>query len=231
MAEGGEASTTKDDGAAATASVKRESLNGRWIVDKSRSHLMSDYLRVMDVPDMAIQAHEKGEQETDTFHTISIDGDTVKIIKRSRVNDDVVLLLEMGKEKTEMLRAWSTDRSIKNPEQRPKKAIATSDDPGKHLKVETKLLTVNGMAHVIDTRRLVEEPVEGDEGATRNVIVQEIVITNEVTGATNTTTRYFLPYEGILEGEEESPVYGNGKAAGDDGDGDDLDGDKDNMDD
>ena len=199
---------------------------------------MSDYLRVMDVPSDAIQAHEKGEQETDTYHTITLSDDnkTVRIVKRSRVNDDVVVELEIGKEKTEMLRAWSTDRSIKNPEQRPYVAIATTEDPGKHLKIENKLLTVNGMAHVIDTRKLVQEEIalhdsthggegDGEQSAdakpkaepvnengtassdTRSVIVQELVITNEVTGATHTTTRYFVPYDGKLEGEDESPAY------------------------
>ena len=219
--------------AAAPPPIKRTSLNGRWVVDKGRSQLMSDFLRVMDVPSDAIQAHEKGEQETDTYHTITLSEDnaTVRIVKRSRVNDDVVVELEIGKEKTEMLRAWSTDRSIKNPEKRPKKAIATTEDPGKHLKIENKLLTVNGMAHVIDTRRLVQEDVAVSDSApggptadsksksesviedemkssdSCSVIIQELVITNEVTGATHTTTRYFVPYDGKLEGEDESPAY------------------------
>mmetsp|Transcript_21140 Transcript_21140/g.50241 ORF Transcript_21140/g.50241 Transcript_21140/m.50241 type:complete len:278 (+) Transcript_21140:36-869(+) len=237
--------------AGAPPPIKRTSLNGRWVVDKSRSQLMSDYLRVMDVPSDAIQAHEKGEQETDTYHTITLSDDNtaVRIVKRSRVNDDVVVELEIGKEKTEMLRAWSTDRSIKNPEKRPKKAIATTDDPGKHLKIENNLLTVNGMAHVIDTRKLVQEEVavpdsapggEGDGGPsadakpksesvngngtkssdTRSVIVQELVITNEVTGATHTTTRYFVPYDGKLEGEDESPAYNTSLNTGKNNDGD-----------
>ena len=193
---------------------------------------MTPYLQTMNVPDMAIQAHEKGELETDTYHTITLTDKHVKIVKRSRVNDDVVVELELGNEKTEMLRAWSTDRSIKNPENRPKTALATTEDPGKHLRIENSLVTVNGLARVVDTKRLVQEEVKIDDAGsgetnddtvtvddigdtttrckTRSVLIQELVITNDVTGATNTTTRYFLPYNGKLEGEYESPAYALG---------------------
>lgn len=173
---------------------------------------MRAYLETMKVPDMAIEAHEKGESDFETYQTIYLTDTAVKIVKRSRVNDDVVVELTLGEEKTEWLRAWSTDRSVKNPEQRPKKALATTEDPGVHLKIQNSLLTVNGMAHVTDTKRLVQEEVDNDgavvEGGTRSVLVQELVITNEMTGATNTTTRYFLPFDGKLEGEDESPAYG-----------------------
>jgi hypothetical protein len=148
---------------------------------------MRGYLETLEVPELAIQAHEKGESETDTYHNIEITRTTVKIIKRSRVNNDLTVNLTFGEEFVEYLQ----------PDNRPKKQMATTEDPGKHLKIESSLLTVNGMAHVTDTKRLVQE-----KDGTASVLVQELTITNPQTGKSNTTTRYFNPHDGPIDGED-----------------------------
>ena len=68
--------------------TKRETLDGVWKLDKNRGEWsMRGYLETLNVNELAIQAHEKGETEHDTFHTITINGDDIKIVKRSRVNN------------------------------------------------------------------------------------------------------------------------------------------------
>ena len=111
------------------------------------------------------------------------------------MNNDHVVELTMGEEKVQHLQ----------PGDRPKKSTATSDDHKTHLMVTSSLLTMNGMAHVTDVKRLVNEPTPegstdgGATGETRSVLVQELTITNEQTKQSNTTTRYFNPYTGNLE--------------------------------
>jgi hypothetical protein len=167
--------------------MKRDTLNGVWKLDRNRGEWsMSNYLRAMNVNDLAIQAHEKGESETDTYHTIEVSPTHVNITKRSRVNNDLVVNLTIGEELVEYLQ----------PDNRPKKQLATTDDPGKHIKIVSSLLTVNGMAHVTDIKRLVQEKDD-----TVSVLVQELTITNE-DGISNTTTRYFNPHDGPIDGEE-----------------------------
>ena len=218
--------------------VYRDSLNGSWILDKNRGDWsMRGYLETLNVPELAIQANEKGENELDTIHTIEITSTTtsegikkesgpieeedddeeqqeqqhsnnkVKIIKRSRVNNDLIVELILGKESIEYLK----------PDDRPKKQIATSDDLigcKTNLKIVSTLLTVNGMAHVTDTKRLIQEgkintsedgpeaPMNSEQEETnsnskksRSVLVQELTITNPETKNTHTTTRYFNPCE------------------------------------
>jgi hypothetical protein len=216
----------------------RDSLNGSWILDKNRGDWsMRGYLETLNVPELAIQANEKGENELDTIHTIEItstktsegikkeSGSTeedddddeeeeqqhhnnkVKIIKRSRVNNDLIVELILGKESIEYLK----------PDDRQKKQIATSDDKT-NLKIVSSLLTVNGMAHVTDTKRLIQEETTTTEkesedngleaikseietnnsnsnSKSRSVMVQELTITNPETKNTHTTTRYFNPCE------------------------------------
>ena len=157
--------------------LKRDDLNGGWILDKSRGEWsMRGYLETLNVPELAIQANEKGETELDTVHVIELSEEKVKITKRSRVNNNLVLELVFGKEVVEYLK----------PDERPKKQLATTEDPGQHLKIESSLLTVNGMAHVVDIKRLVQE----DKGS---VLIQELTITNPESQKSYTTTRYFNP--------------------------------------
>ena len=167
---------------------KRNTLAGNWILDKSRGEWsMRGYLETMHVNELAIQAHEKGEQEYDTIHAITFPDfnfDKVRIMKRSRVNNDLVVELTLGEESVQYLK----------PDDRPKKALATSEDPGRHLKIESSLLTMNGMAHVTDIKRLVQE---GD----LSLLVQELTIVNTETSQSKTTVRYFVPYHGRLEPE------------------------------
>lgn len=163
--------------------MPRDSLNGVWILDKNRvGWSMRGYLECLNVNELAIQAHEKGESEYDTYHTISLDSSKVTIIKRSRVNNDLKVELEMGKEHVEYLK----------PENRPKKSIATSADGKTQLEIKSSLLTVNGMAHVVDKKFLEKE---GDT----TILVQELQITNGQTRKSHKTTRYFLPFDGVLE--------------------------------
>lgn len=160
-------------------SVTRYTLNGSWILDKSRGEWsMRGYLETLNVPELAIQANEKGENELDTVHAIELDDKKVKIAKRSRVNNNLVVELTFGDELIEYLK----------PDERPKKQLATTEDSGKHLKIVSSLLTVNGMAHVTDIKRLVQE-------SKGSVLVQELIITNPESNKTHTTTRYFNPCE------------------------------------
>jgi len=158
--------------------TKRDSLNGSWILDKSRGEWsMRGYLETLNVPELAIQANEKGENELDTVHEIELNDEKVKIAKRSRVNNNLVVELTLGKYFLEYLK----------PDERPKKQLATTEDPGKHLKIVSSLLTVNGMAHVTDIKRLIQE-TKGP------VLLQELIITNPESNKTHTTTRYFNPH-------------------------------------
>jgi len=147
---------------------------------------MRGYLETLNVPELAIQANEKGENELDTVQTIELRDDGIKITKQSRVNNNLVVSLTYGVELVEHLK----------PDDRPKKQLATTEDPGQHLKITSSLLTVNGMAHVTDTKRLVQETGKG------SVLVQDLVITNPESNKTHTTIRYFNPREPPPEDEK-----------------------------
>jgi hypothetical protein len=101
----------------------------------------------------------------------------VEIVKLSRVNNNLVVKLTIGEESVQLLK----------PDDRPKRSLASSDDPGKHLRIESSLLTMIGMAHVTDIKWLVQE-----DG--KSVLVQELTIANEQTQEKKTTTRYFNPH-------------------------------------
>lgn len=178
---------------------RRESLEGAWVLDKNRGQWsMNNYLAAMDVDPLAIEAHEKGEKEHDTIHTIEFskkeDNTTsVKIIKRSRVNNDVIVTLTVGEESVEYLK----------PGKRFKKMIAKSNHPG-HLEIHSSIQTVNGVASVTDIKNLVQE---GDD---KSVLVQTLTITNDGNKKHCTTTRHFNPHIDVSqhvlmlqEGEEQ----------------------------
>lgn len=163
----------------------RDSINGCWILDKSReAWSMNSYLKTLHVDPLAIEAHEKGEKEVDTLHTIHLDRRKLKIVKRSRVNNDFVVELVLGKENVETL-----------PGNRTKTSVAHSNGPA-HVQIESSLLTVNGKASVSDIKELIEE-----EG--KIVLKQTLSIRNEDTKESSTTTRYFLPYLKTPPHEEE----------------------------
>jgi hypothetical protein len=192
-----DAAETENAMAPPTPGIKRDSMDGRWILDATRGQpSMRPYLETLNVPELAIQANEKGENEIKTYHTFewsttSQHPQRIKITKRSRVNNDLVVELTLGEELVEYLK----------PDDRPKKQLATSEQPGQHLKIESSLLTVNGLAHVTDIKRVVQE-----ENGT--VLIQELTITNAETSRTTTTTRYFIPHEGPMEGDEDPDVDG-----------------------
>ncbi|GAX18498.1 hypothetical protein FisN_10Hh304 [Fistulifera solaris] len=158
----------------------RHTLEGTWILDKTRPDWsMTPYLQTMQVDPLAIEAHEKGDLEADTFHTIQfLPGNRVQLIKRSRVNNDLVVDLELGMEQVEHL----------SPGQRPKTMIATADRARTFLEIQSTLQTMgNGTASVRDIKRLHHE----NEAV---VLIQELTITNERTGASHSLQRTFLPY-------------------------------------
>lgn len=135
---------------------------------------MSGYLTTMNVAADAIAAHEKGEREHDTFHTIELTRRHVRIVKRSRVNNDVMVELTLGGETVEYL----------PPNNRPKRMMAISESL-QHLRIESSLTTSNGTAIVQDVKRLSEDGTH---------MIQTIHVRNEETGQTNETTRIFVPY-------------------------------------
>jgi len=180
---------------------------------------MRGYLEAMNVTDLAIQAHEKGEAETDTVHTIQLTNTRYKIKKLSRVND-LTLDLTLGVEDVKtMPSAVSTlsdaastrgsngagESSTQPPSPptlelqqqagiRMKRTIAVSDGLH-HVRVKSSMPTMNGLAEVTDEKTLVRERTPGGEEHT--MLVQQLTIVNRQTGKTNTTTRYFLPHTGV----------------------------------
>jgi hypothetical protein len=165
-----------------TDGMKRDSLNGVWVLDKNRgTWTMRGYLETLHVTELAIQAHEKGESDHDTFHSITLDKERVRIVKRSRVNNDLVVDLKLGEEDVQYLQ----------PGDRAKKSLAVSEHPG-HLEIASSLMTMNGMAKIKDTKTLVQE-------TDKSVLIQELTIVNEETEQTNTVQRYFNPYLETLE--------------------------------
>jgi hypothetical protein len=147
---------------------------------------------------LAIEAHEKGEEEHDTIHIIEFAEDTFTIKKMSRVND-FSLELKLGQEFRQVL-----------PGDRVKTILATSDCPGQSVRIVSRMPTMNGMAHVIDEKTLVREQ-------NLLVLVQTLTIKNELNGNENTTVRYFVPYQGEVgapaataKGPDGRPVKGGG---------------------
>lgn len=168
--------------ATTTTTAQRQTLEGTWILDKTRADWsMTPYLQIMQVDPLAIEAHEKGDIEADTFHTIHFFNNIneVQIIKRSRVNNDLVVNLQLGMEQMEYL----------SPAQRPKTMIATADRERQFLEIQSKLQTMShGTASVKDIKRLIHQD---DDSA---VLMQELTITNERTGQSHSLQRFFLPY-------------------------------------
>lgn len=168
----------------------RRDLNGSWILDKTRGEwAMKQYLETMEVEPLAIEAHEKGDAETETIHTITLNRRRVTIVKQSRVNNNVTVELELGIERVDYLK----------PGDRVKRMIAHSENTG-HLYIESSLQTYNGgLASVTDLKELVqEEASEGGEGQSRrearSVLKQQLTITNQKTQNTHSVLRYFVPY-------------------------------------
>lgn len=136
---------------------KRTTIEGCWILDKTRLNWsMNEYLQTMNVDPLAIEAHEKGEKEHDTYHTIEFisndnsnnnSRDGIKIIKRSRVNNDVIVELQFGQEYVQYLQ----------PNNRIKSSIASYDHNGKYICIKSKLVTTenHGTAIVTDIKRLI----------------------------------------------------------------------------
>ena len=65
----------------------------------------------MCVPELAIQAQEKGEREMDTFCTIEFYEGRVKLTKRSRVNADLVVDVPMGEEYVQHVPPWDRKKT------------------------------------------------------------------------------------------------------------------------
>lgn len=131
----------------------------------------------MGVTELAIEAHEKGEADNDTINIIEFDDEYFKIKKMSRVND-LSLELRLGQEFRQTL-----------PGNRVKTVLATSDCPGKNVRILSRMPTMNGIATVVDTKTLQRE-------GNMLVLVQTLVIKNERTGKEHTTVRYFVPHHG-----------------------------------
>lgn len=170
-----------EPGDAGNSSFSLGSMSGTWVLDKKRGEpSMRGYLETMGVTDIAIEAHEKAELEHETYHTIDWQNQNFKIKKLSRVTD-LELDLKLGIEHSQNL-----------PDNRVKTILATSENPTQSIKIVSRLPTMNGMASVVDTKTLQRD------GSGTLILVQTLVITNERSGATNTTTRYFLPHQGEI---------------------------------
>jgi len=149
------------------------------------------FLETMGVSELAIEANEKGDSEHNTIHDITLTPTQFTIKKLSRVND-MILDVTLGSEQLKPLL----------PGDRIKKTLATSDHPG-HVKVESTMPTMNGVAKVTDIKTLVQENVQdvnntsSDPTAqTTSMYVQQLTILNENTQKSHAATRYFVPFEG-----------------------------------
>jgi len=86
---------------------------------------------------------------------------------------------------------------------RVKTTLATSDNPS-HVKILTKMPTINGDATVTDIKTLISNDVDINGNILPVVLKQELTITNETNGKTHTITRYFVPQK--LEGSNSMEV-------------------------
>jgi len=173
-----------------SSSQIRPSLTGTWVLDKARgTPSMRGYLEAMNVDELAIEAHEKGEAEHDTLHDILLTDTTYRIHKLSRVND-LTLDLILGQELVEVLPRHPAAG------ERTRRSLANSDHPG-HVRIDSVLKTVNGTAHVTDVKMLTRE-TDAATGLPISVMVQTLTIVSEETGRSNTTTRYFIPFSGEI---------------------------------
>lgn len=139
---------------------------------------MRGYLETMGASELAIKAHEKGESDHDTINIIEFTDDGYfKIKKLSRVTD-LTLTLKLGQPFRQKM---SGDRV--------KTVLATSDCPGRDVKIWSKMPTMNGIAIVVDSKTLQRE-------GNILVLVQTLVVRNERLGKEHTTVRYFVPHQG-----------------------------------
>jgi hypothetical protein len=194
-----------------SAGSYRDSLNGSWKLDKSRDGWsMRAYLAVMEVDPLAIEAHDRAEQEADTIHTISVvPHKSYHIIKQSRVNNDLITELPLDG----TTEATATVRKILAPGDRLQTSRATSNDGGKtHISILSTIETVNGTAVIVDTKELLQQEEDEESAASNNdnndnrmmistrsrrrsVLKQTLVITNQANHKTCRTTRYFVPVD------------------------------------
>lgn len=142
---------------------------------------MRGFLETMGVSELAIEANEKGDAEHNTIHEITLTETEFIIKKLSRVND-MELCLTLGDEQSKVLQGG-----------RLKKTLAISDNLS-HVKVESSMPTMNGVAKVTDVKSLIHESTP--DGLQISVYVQQLTIQNEATTKSNLTTRYFVPFEG-----------------------------------
>ncbi len=164
----------------------RDSLNGKWVLDRQRGQpSVRGFLETMGVSALAIEANEKGDAEHNTIHDITLTPTEYKIKKLSRVND-MVLDVTLGTENVKPLL----------PGDRIKRTLATSDHLS-HVRIESTMPTMNGVARVTDVKSLVQENLP--DGSKISIYVQQLTILNETTQKSNVTTRYFLPFEGEAE--------------------------------
>lgn len=153
-------------------------MDGTWILDKRQGSSMRGYLETMGVTELAIQAHEKGESDHETINIIEFTDDGFfKIKKLSRVTD-LTLTLKLG----QVFRQTMSGDRVKT-------VLATSDCPGRSVKIVSQMPTMNGVATVVDSKTLQRE------GNTL-VLVQTLVVRNERLGKEHTTVRYFFPHKG-----------------------------------
>lgn len=145
------------------------------MLDKTRGEpSMRSYLEIMGVNVLAIEAHEKGEKDVDTLHHIHLTENSFKIKKTSRVNNLQEEFI-LGKKTSHALAGGA----------RVKTTLVVSDGLN-HVKIDTHMPTMNGIAEVIDVKNLIQE-----DG---NIFLkQELTIQNVDNGNSKTTTRWFIP--------------------------------------
>jgi hypothetical protein len=190
------------------------SILGAWILDKSRGQpSMRGYLETMGVNDLAIEAHEKGDAEHDTVHTMSI-GPSLQphvppvfcIFKQSRVNNlQVTVPMDQQWHDTDLGvmskggTAYVSPKALPvgPPPERRIKSTRVVMEASDRIRIESKLPTMNGIARVVDLKTLISNDVDINGRALPAVMKQELTVWNEKSKQSHTTVRYFVPHTNV----------------------------------
>ena len=117
---------------------------------------------------------EKAEKEVETIHVINLDPSAYTITKKSRVNN----FTETYRLNQRVVTTIAITKDGSHTKE--KTTYVTTDDTFSSLRVKSTMPTTNGIAEVVDSRRL-------ENGG----LYQELVLTNISTGASCVTKRYW----------------------------------------
>lgn len=158
------------------------SLNGTWILDKSRGQpMMRGHLEAMGVDKALVDEQDKIDQTYDVVHEIHLTPTTLTVMKYNPRSGKMEMATDvmLGMVKAEAMRGGG---------EHSKTTLARSHDMS-HIRVEVRLPTSGTSAINLLDMRSMEQSEYGP------VMVQTLSTHDEQSGKHYTTTRYFLPYQ------------------------------------